>query len=442
MRKPEVAIDIVCGCALRRPVEDLLLAWEDNAEFYGPRLLCDSCSEAVIDTYFCPTCLNSFFSSVAISGKLRCGTCLKCPTCCCLLSTIVGDDGKTSLQCPSCGWDSKSIGLNEENIGQVLNCIRSKDGSKAVEDQFASLNQLYGDRHAKMMQMEMEDDDISGMATHAEGGGLRNSVKAINNLEMTMAGVGLSIRLPTDNVKHDFSQDETNKALECSEVTTCQQRLMQARAKYSNKEGWPFFGRLTTKLAFKDPKTDQFLVKPKAGANKTDFDKQCNAHVWLPRVTLLEAPTALTPGQETELVLVFRNNNKTSGATLNLQSTSAYLSKREEDRKVHEAEGVHDDDEVLPSVVDLEDTADVAFALPDGGVPLGKAPEADEEEVKEEGTDHTAFTSQNAVGVKFKVTPKDAATGVAFSLVATVKSERAGDAVTYQIQVTLGPVAA
>lgn len=439
-RAPEVSVDIVCGCNSKRPVEDLLIAWDDTAEFYGPRLLCDSCSEPVIDTYFCPTCLNSFFSSVAINSKLRCGSCLNCPSCCCLLAAMVGDDGRAYLSCPACKWDSNSIGLTAASLDALRTRIRGEDGAGEAEARFNQLGAVYAARHAKMMQMETEEEDMSGVKMDRDQ--MRDSQTAIKTLEMKINQAGFNLGLPPHDVVHDFSEEEGHKTLEPAQVTSCRQRLMQSRARYGNQDGWPSFARLTTKLAFKDPKTEQFLVKPKAGANKTDFDKQCNAHVWLPRVTLQAAPPPLAKDQEVEVVLVFRNHSKSAAATLQLQSTEVYLQQREEDRKMAEAEGVHDDDEVLPTVVDLQDTAAATFGLPADGVAMGKAPEGDEEEVKTEATEHVAFTSQNAVGVKVKVTPKGTEGPVVFSLVATVRSEGAGDAVIYQMQVTLGPLAA
>lgn len=428
LRKDGCSIRLNCGCSLKRPVEDLFLSVTESEE---ARLLCDACCDPVIDTYFCPTCLNSTFSTVAINNKHRCTNCLKCPRCFSLLSNVVGGDGKVSLECPACQWDSKTIGLCEEDMKAVYAKVRAHEANEPAATMFTQLQDMFGKQHAKTMKVEEEGEWRVGEEQHAMGvDELRDNAAAVKRIETSLTNITESLwRLPKEPVKYDSTKDEARSVVDPKLVCSTKQRNAHpGNSPFTTSEAWPYFALLSAKLAYRDPFNSKFVLKPQAGAGKVSFEKNEAALSYLPKVMLKEVPN-LAANEAAPLRLVFVNSLSVP-IKLKLETTDSFLTRTAE---AEAADEVGMEDEVKPSITKQADTATVTFGQPEFQVEAAAPPAKDGEE-KEAKSE-----------VEMTVTPNEGQ-DVKFSFVVTLVPEEGESPpgfahVSYQMFVSLGSLA-
>lgn len=76
-------------------------------------LQCGLCTSSSVDTYFCPSCLNSVFTTPAFANQNRCEQCVTCPGCNCTLATrasaTAGGQSVYAYYCEYCKWSSEEF---------------------------------------------------------------------------------------------------------------------------------------------------------------------------------------------------------------------------------------------------------------------------------------------------------------------------------------------
>src|SRR5689334_1458536 len=101
-RNDKIAVHYTCSCLRQRNVYELFVCTNEDCM----RFVCDRCTQLVVDTYFCPSCLNAFFASIASKTKARCEQCVECPCCFHTLSTVMTPSGPNSAPTPTAATTS------------------------------------------------------------------------------------------------------------------------------------------------------------------------------------------------------------------------------------------------------------------------------------------------------------------------------------------------
>jgi hypothetical protein len=113
-----------CSCNTLHPLSSLFLCYDCSV------LLCPDCTTPTIDTYFCPSCLNSVFSAHAHTNGNACERCVECPVCTSTLTTIRRAQSLQYIwKCESCEWvsdlcDPPLIGTDPQ---QLLSTFRASE---------------------------------------------------------------------------------------------------------------------------------------------------------------------------------------------------------------------------------------------------------------------------------------------------------------------------
>jgi hypothetical protein len=120
-------------------------------------LQCGSCSSAQVDTYFCPSCLNSVFTTPAFANQNRCEQCVECPVCQHTLvsssnhasrSTTGTTGGLYAYHCEYCKWSSV-----EDYEPQLRNITRS-DAASSSEASASNNNNNNSNTYAPLTSAE------------------------------------------------------------------------------------------------------------------------------------------------------------------------------------------------------------------------------------------------------------------------------------------------
>lgn len=97
-----LSLQVECSCGRLHP-HAAFLYWCRSCAC----LQCGQCAHASVDTYFCPSCLNSVFTSPAFANQNRCEQCAECPDCGCLLAPTTRPSGAVALVCEYCKYCSE-----------------------------------------------------------------------------------------------------------------------------------------------------------------------------------------------------------------------------------------------------------------------------------------------------------------------------------------------
>jgi len=203
-------------------------------------------------------------------------------------------------------------------------------------------------------------------------------------------------------------QDSDNSDCSLEQRLTHPETITRAPENY-----WPARVDLVTKMGYRCPRCDKFLIKPKAGANRTTFDVHCIAMTQLPRVTVGEF-AALKKGDAIKFMMYFKNH--------------------------------------LDAAIDLrfsEGEAKQQVTLPSGSVSIAAYEEAAEQaEGKASALDSSddpkviGYRSLSKVGVFFGLTPQGEQAQVSLMVHLTLrdkKAEGSSSAFSYPLIVDLGP---
>jgi dynactin-4 len=290
--RPDVKVTLPCSCGAVLPLEELYYCNSD-----GCRLLaCNHCTTPVVDTYFCPTCLNSVFSTKAFEAKHKCRQCAVCPSCAQTLGVIAKDNDEHYLKCEYCKWSSDEVGLTGANAIALFDALLTHEEQSPVSVEFDRLLTLLGDKMAPKKPKKAFEDPYKPPQ-------FQDVVAAVAKVEQAESKKKQALHiLPQGAVANAVAvgQDSNNS------LCTIQQRLAHPETiSHSADKYWPARVDLSTKMGCRCPRCDKFLIKPKAGANRTTFDIHCIASALLPRVTVGEL--SLKKGVANKLLLYFKN---------------------------------------------------------------------------------------------------------------------------------------
>jgi len=412
--RPAVKVAIPCSCRVLLPLEDLYFCKSEGCN----TLSCNQCSTPVIDTYFCPSCLNSVFSTKAFEAKHKCRQCAVCPSCAQTLGVMAKDNDEHYLKCEYCKWSSDTVGLTGVSASALFDALMTHEEQSPASVEFDRLLTLLGDKVAVKKPKKPFEDPYKAPQ-------FQDVVAAVAKVELAENNKKKALHiLPKEAVVNAGAvagQDNDNS------TCTMQQRLAHPDVcSQSADKFWPARVDLSTKMGCRCSRCDKFLIKPKAGANRTTFDVHCIASALLPRVTVGEF--SLKKGSATKLSLFFKNP-------------------LEWPVELRFSQGESKTQEGGPVVVALQHLSEVV--VPSKVVSIAPYEEAAEQadgkpSALDAGDDPAVvvYRSHSKVGVCFDVTPRGNQAQIAFLVNLTVlpgpKGELPIPSFTYQLVVDLG----
>jgi len=457
-----------CSCKRQKPVEELFFCMAKTCQAF----ICNDCTSQVIDTYYCPSCLNSFFSSTAFQNKNKCQQCRKCPTCFCTLGHVTLPNGEFIFRCEFCKWRSDDIGLKGESIKALFQQIRDRDQSQEGEKNFHELVKSYDEKFKKARAFDRRSFHYDPTIIDEEE---ENKVKVVADTEgdLTLAAGNcddslkqkrdLLWRLPKEEVANSFVEyKEDNFSL--GQVSNLEQRFADLSTMPGPiKDMWPQGEILQTKVGHKCPRCTRFVLKPKAGATKVTYDISLLALLLFPRMTVNSGFGVLSEKKKSQVVIALKNPCQAAVTVSFSPLPEAPL----EVESGSENEGDDSDDEdggdkkklspEGPSIIFGAEKQTATVILPKGEFTLDEynAPAEQQSLVKEKKEDSKdaggviAYKYLSKTGLNFFVTPQIAAGDVVFSFLVTVKPAVSGaetskfipyESFTFQATVNLGAV--
>lgn len=449
--KPCISAKLTCGCGKLLPIEELYFSSSDH-KF---ALACRECTQQVIDTYYCPSCLNSFFSSMAFQGKNRCPQCANCPSCGVTLGAVAKEGGSLALRCEFCKWTSESIGLTAPTAAALFEALKEHEDASEGAKEFERLVTLYG---AKASKAQFDPKDEEPVPYKKDKDRINDVQAAVGKIETALETSREALfKLPKEPVVNEVAAgtDSSNKGC------TLAQKLANTGADVAPDQLWPKNVQLLTKLARRGA-DGRYVVKPQAGANKTSFDIANLLLNVLPRTTLSTLPE-LKKGEAAEFMIKFKNplDVPVTLQFATVDTTIAAKGAAEAQRAADEEAGVLDDDEEAVEqyggVVAAEGQAELSF--PEASVEVAAFDEiADQNDLfankntssEADDPNVVGYRKLSTVGVKVKATPTAEEGDVLCSLVVKVTTkppERKADSAdvlfntfSYQLTLNLGPV--
>lgn len=412
---------LTCSCKEACPIDQL---YYTSGKF---SLVCKNCSSQVIDTYYCPCTLNSFFSSMAFQAKNRCPQCAACPTCTTTLSAVSrGSD--YILCCEFCKWSSEGIGLTAASAAVLFDKIREHEDASEAAKEFEQLINHYGKKQLAKTQLdEDEEEDLEG-SLRGKKNEYNDVQAAVSMIEKTIDDKQAALhRLPKEPVDNGTAPGNADQASKC----TITQRLDQAGPPGSPDALWPRLVPLRTKLGRRAP-DGRFVIKPKAGANKTSFDIQNLAMAVLPTVTL-GLCSEMKKNEPAKILIYFKNplDVPVKMTFTDLESALEKAAAQERQRAQDEDEGVLDDgdDREGPAKLSVRSCAATASVKLPGEVMMKAFDEiAEQNDIfaaagskAETDSDDVGFRKCSKVGVYFEITPMEDAGDVQCSFVVNLE---------------------
>lgn len=315
--RPAVKVMLVCSCGGQKTLEELYFCGSNGeGKVACLKLVCSECVTKEIDTFFCPSCLNSVFSAKAFEGRNRCRQCAMCPGCSQTLQVVAAENDVHHFKCEYCKWSSEVIDLVGPSSSSLVERLLAREEKGDVALEFQRLLRHYRNPKAR--------EDVVDGHTKRE---YPNAVAATRELDEYLAIKNATPRpTPASNPLEVIGSDELVAS------STIQQRLAHPdSAAMDGEQMWPVRVPLWTKLSCRCPGCKQFVIKPKAGANKTQFDVHQIALALLPRITVADLPTWKVGA--TSKFTVFFKNSLESPAELRL---SPIEPKHEADDRGHE----------------------------------------------------------------------------------------------------------
>lgn len=289
-------------CKRGRPVNELFFCQDCS------RLVCDQCCGVEIDTYFCPSCLNSVLSSAAFTDSNRCQKCADCPVCLQTLSTA--QSGETFYYwCEFCQWNSKGLNLTGKKVQELYAALKQIDDSSQQPDApFFEIAHRYRELY-KEMKKAAQPETVVPKRRHD-----LNTEEAIQNLEKALTRKNrLMYRIPPEVFQNEHvkvapdSMHERN--FDPTSVASLEQRLANPSVtSTATSQLIPRRKHLLTKNAYRCKKCTKYVVKPKVGAAHVAFDKRTLGVSSIPSITISEIPAkTFKVGEPSQIILYFRN---------------------------------------------------------------------------------------------------------------------------------------
>ena len=167
LQKPVLSIGYACSqCSSFSPLRHLYFCTDCQL------LLCPCCTTAHVDTYYCPTCLTSVFSSSAQSSVGRCDQCTECPVCQHTLQTAFHSSTQHySFFCANCKWSSIDRhdptgphSLSAADVTVLLSQVRARESNEAAKSECQRLIAHYKTLHKQHQHDKRHERQFVGAA--------------------------------------------------------------------------------------------------------------------------------------------------------------------------------------------------------------------------------------------------------------------------------------
>jgi len=207
------------------------------------------------------------------------------------------DNEEHYLKCEYCKWSSEAVGLTGSSASALFDALLTHEEQSPVSVEFDRLLSFLGDKVAAKNPKKQSVGETYNAPQFQDVVAAVAKVERAENLKKQALYI-----LPKEAVANTARAGQDNDNSSC----TIQQRLAHPEvASPSADQYWPARVDLLTKMGCRCSRCNKFLIKPKAGANRTTFDIHFIASAFLPRVTVGEF--SLKQGATSKLLLYFKN---------------------------------------------------------------------------------------------------------------------------------------
>lgn len=300
-RARAVEATVRCACARDRPAEELFFCEACTL------LSCDLCCGVELDTFFCPADLESVPTGTAYGDRNRSQNTADCPLCFMTLATREAGEGRYAYVCEYCKWQSPfSAKTPKDLLAEIAERTSQAGGVDAFQRVLGGAIASY----------KAETLDVDPAQMQLDGAPLRGQIDVLKAVERIDADLAERARprvpLPRAAVDNSAAAPPapswfTDGALDVSRVATLEQRLALPEVQpLEASELLPQNTRLLTKMAYRCPSCQKYVVKPTVSAKHVSFDKKRLATDFLPSVTV-EPVEHLGAGACTDVALYLSN---------------------------------------------------------------------------------------------------------------------------------------
>ena len=361
LHRPSVSIGY--GCSLCRsfyPLRHLYFCTDCRV------LLCPSCTDVHIDTFYCPSCLTAVFSSSAQSSLGRCDQCVECPACQHTLQTAFHSSSQLySFLCPACRWASYDkrhpnapSSLSARDVTVLLAGVRAHEADEGGRNDVQRLTAQHRQRFKTVQQEKKLEGErrltptIGGASTQPTSAALYTAAAAGFRPTTEMSGlqrflvldglvakqrravlyneddhsssrppVPASVTVPVPDYYKGHFATPSNGAAEpaggeeskegrigeelvygIGDIASLSSRLSHPSTGLHPPTVHPRRRPLLTKLAHRCPQCTKFVIKPGPGAGKVSFEIQHSAFSLVPRLTLGNLPASWAVGKPVRIM--------------------------------------------------------------------------------------------------------------------------------------------
>ena len=159
-QRPGLSVNVACSqCCGFSPLRHLYFCTDCHL------LLCPDCTVAHIDSYYCPSCLTSVFSSSAQAALGRCEQCVECPVCAHSLQTAFhASTAVYSFLCSACRWASYSrsepqspASLCASDVTALLSAVRAREADETGRSECQRLIAQYRQSYKQHQQERRQE---------------------------------------------------------------------------------------------------------------------------------------------------------------------------------------------------------------------------------------------------------------------------------------------
>jgi dynactin-4 len=335
---PNLSLQYSCSCGELHPVYSLYCCSDCNY-----RLLCELCTNISIDTYYCPSCLNSVFSSQALNNENKCEQCVECSVC--SNNLVIQSKALTNPQtnttqtiyyyhCEYCKISSDDLfpplTANEPNL--LVAKIKDREANNQLRTDLQRLSLQFKQKYKSfaagsqlLSQLNMATASVtnltsSALSSAAPQQGILQFIK--DQEERQAQQLQKHYKLPKEPIELEFpavpryfyGEFATGPNVDKSqprhlyEISNLSQRLASPSVQSAVlAQFYPRRKQLLTKLAHRCKKCSKYVVKPGPGAGKISFEIHQAALSTLPTLTIAPFTSPLAVKTPQQIIIYLKN---------------------------------------------------------------------------------------------------------------------------------------
>ncbi|KAB7505713.1 Dynactin subunit 4 [Armadillidium nasatum] len=253
----------------------------------------------IVDTLFCPNCLENMPSTEAKIKKNRCANCYDCPSCGHTLSVRAAtiqvpnaEDASTPftrkvyyLGCTCCRWTTRDVGLDDQTV--ATGGWTEKDG-----DNYERIQVLFEYYRAVAQREKIENERRKSSKKKVPYLSLSEKISLSSSFSSIISRRSLSspysLKEAVDEVE-DLPSEIFTDEINLSDVTSIEQRLaVPDRQPELTKDLYPLHKHLLVKKSHRCRQCEHNLSKPEYNPSSIKFKIQLGAYYHVPELRLFK----------------------------------------------------------------------------------------------------------------------------------------------------------